>query len=77
MNKKNYVIDFINYHFTKLKRKLVVIFTQLVLMFYKRKLPGELVSIMKKNRDHLRTVNEFLPEGEYDDEYNNYGSRYS
>ena len=73
MNKKNYVIDFINYHFTKLKRKLVVSFTQLFLIFYKRKLPGELVSIMKKNRDHLMTVNEFLPEGEYDDEYNNYG----
>ncbi len=73
MNKKNYVIDFINYHFTKLKRKLVVSFTQLVLIFYKRKLPGELVSIMKKNRDHLMTVNVFLTEGEYDDEYNNYG----
>ena len=73
MNKKNYFLDFISYHFTKLKRKSLIGLTQLVLIFYKRKISKELILIMKKNRDHLRTVKEFLPEGEYDHVNNNYG----
>ncbi len=73
MNKKNYFIDFLIYHLTKLKRKIVIRITQLILIAYKRKLPNELISVMKKNRKFLRTVNEFLPEAEYDDEHNNYG----
>jgi len=73
MNKKNFTLDFINYHFTKLKRTLVIAFTNIILIYYKRRISDELILIMKANRDYLKGVNEFLPKGEYHHVHNNYG----
>ncbi|MDB3983792.1 hypothetical protein N9437_02900 [Acidimicrobiia bacterium] len=66
-------LDFFKYHFSKLSRKINISYTIVITFFYKRNLSTELLSIIKKNRTYLESVTEYLPEGEYDDEDNNYG----
>ena len=66
-------LDFYNYHFSKLRRKINISYTKVITFFYKRNLSTELLSVIKKNRNFLDGLTEYLPEGEYDDEDNNYG----
>ena len=73
MNKRILSLDYLNYQFSKLKRKIHIIITKAITYFYKKKLPIELLSIMKKNRTFLKDIKEYLPKGEYDDRDNNYG----
>lgn len=73
MIKQIFSFDYMKYKFSKLKRKIYIIFTKAVTSIYKKKLPLELLSIMKKNRSFLSGIKEYLPQGEYDDRTNNYG----
>ena len=73
MNKQFLSLDFYKYHFSKLKRKFDIFYTKIITFIYKRRLPEELLSIMKNNRTYLRGIDEYLTEGEYDDRNNNYG----
>ena len=73
MNKQFLSLDYYKYHFSKLKRKVDIFYTKIITFIYKRKLPVELLSIMKKNRNYLASIDEYLAEGEYDDRSNNYG----
>ena len=73
MNKRILSLDYIKYQFSKLKRKIYIILTKAVTFIYKKKLPLELLLIMKKNRSFLSGIKEYLPHGEYDDRDNNYG----
>lgn len=73
MSRKFLTLDFFKYQFSKLSRKIDIFYTKVITFFYKRNLPAELLSIIKKNRTFLEGLTEYLPEGEYDDEENNYG----
>ena len=77
MNKRILSLDYIKYQFSKLKRKIYIILTKAVTFIYKKKLPLELLLIMKKNRSFLSGIKEYLPHGEYDDKDNNYCLRFS
>ncbi len=73
MIKKIFSLDYINYQFSKSKRKIYIIATKAVTFIYKKKIPLELLSIMEKNRLFLSGIKEYLPQGEYDAQNNNYG----
>tara|TARA_B100001059_G_C17830229_1_gene584177 strand:+ start:2288 stop:3196 length:909 start_codon:yes stop_codon:yes gene_type:complete len=73
MTKKIFSLDYINYQFSKSKRKIYIIATKAVTFIYKKKIPLELLSVMEKNRLFLSGIKEYLPQGEYDAQNNNYG----
>ena len=51
MTKKIFSLDYINYQFSKLKKKSYIIATKAVTFIYKKKIPLELLSIMEKNNE--------------------------
>ncbi|MAV04683.1 MAG: hypothetical protein CMC31_03395 [Flavobacteriaceae bacterium] len=73
MNKQFFRLEYFNYQLSKLTRIIQVIITKLITFLYKKKVSSELLLLMKKNRDSLRGIKEYLPEGEYDSRDNNYG----
>lgn len=73
MLKKFYIFDFFKYHSIKVLRIFNKKITKLFLIYYKNKLPENLLKIMKNNREFLHTIKDFIPESEYHPENNNYG----
>lgn len=73
MNRESLTFDSFKYHFSKLKKKFEILYTSIIVFFYKRKLSPELLLVIKKNRTFLEGVTEYLPKGEYDNRTNNYG----
>lgn len=76
MLKKIPIIDFFKYHLSKIYRYFSKKITALFLLYFKSKLPQNLIDIMKNNRLFLSKINEFIPEHEYDPVNNNYGIQY-
>tara|TARA_Y100000389_G_C17467642_1_gene527075 strand:- start:2813 stop:3739 length:927 start_codon:yes stop_codon:yes gene_type:complete len=73
MNKQILSLDSFKYQYSKLKRRVEIFLTKFITFMYKQKLPEEIILIMKKNRNYLLSVEEYLPFSEYDYKQNNYG----